>query len=266
MTREWTSVYAAISTASRTAALPDDTCRLFFSWLLLHLDAHGCISAKVNQIHSKVWPILDDKALGDTVRALNECVIAGLLRHRRNTAVEWYESPDWDDKAGGYLIRKGRGTRPWPLEGEDLPPDTSRRLPEPPGASRRRVQTDIHTDRHRTDKQTVTRAPAREKPPAEPVEIPPCLDLPEFRAAYADWTAYKARRRESFSPPHFLGKCERAGVHVAVAALRDAMSNGSQGFFPEKFAGTGPRPISSQAVAFDNIPAEIAARPRRGAV
>lgn len=113
MSREWTPVYAAISTASRVAALPDDSCRLFYTWLLLHADGYGCLPAKPAVIHARVWPI--GHTLRDTERAIGELLAAGLLNRHERDGHEWFEVPDWDDKAGVHLGRgKGRGKRAFP--------------------------------------------------------------------------------------------------------------------------------------------------------
>lgn len=67
--------------------------------------------------------------------------------------------------------------------------------------------------------------------------IPASLDVPEFRAAWEEWLAYRRKTRRTVSAiaaKQQFGKLERAGVEIAIAAIEQSISNDWQGLFPEK--------------------------------
>lgn len=114
--RTWTAVRSALCTSSRMAALPDDSCRLFFAQILLVCDSYGCIDARPHKLLATVWPLLG-KTVEETARCARELERAGLAVRRRDASAEWLEVPDWEEKQG-ELIRK-RGKRTFGVGGED---------------------------------------------------------------------------------------------------------------------------------------------------
>lgn len=106
MNRPWTAIYASILTSARLASLPDDACRLFYTYLLLVVDSYGSIDARPHVLHAKVWPLLQ-KPQSETVRAVLELEKAGLIQGHSDDKRAWLSVPDWEEKAG-ELVRKGR--------------------------------------------------------------------------------------------------------------------------------------------------------------
>lgn len=107
MTRPWTAIYEAARTSRKLARLPDDTCRLFFYQLILVLDSYGCIEADAMGIDAKVWPALK-KPESETIRAVEALVGASLLEPHGNAERFWFWMPDWEEKAGSHLRRRGK--------------------------------------------------------------------------------------------------------------------------------------------------------------
>jgi biotin operon repressor len=81
----------------------------------------------------------------------------------------------------------------------------------------------------------------REEPPtpnpslpggADPVEIPPPLDAPEFRKVWADWLAYRRQKRKPYAPQtaeRVLKKLADLGPAGAAAAVEASLEHGWQG-------------------------------------
>lgn len=68
----------------------------------------------------------------------------------------------------------------------------------------------------------------------EEITIPPLLDTPEFREAWANWLRYRCERRKEVTPTGArisLSKCEKLGVEKSIAAINHSIENGWQGIF-----------------------------------
>ena len=82
--------------------------------------------------------------------------------------------------------------------------------------------------------------------PVPAVVIPPALDTPEFRAAWAGWKAERrAQKRKPYTPTGeaaALADLAKYGPAVAVETIAESTRNTWQGLFPEKVAqkATGP--------------------------
>lgn len=72
-------------------------------------------------------------------------------------------------------------------------------------------------------------------------DLPPTLDTPEFRAAWADWLAYRKERRWSpYKPIGLKTAIKRLAEHgpdAAIMAINHSMGNNYQGLFPDRFVG-----------------------------
>jgi hypothetical protein len=113
----------------------------------------------------------------------------------------------------------------------------------------------------RTDGRTDVRTEKKENPPtprtrgkaadAAEVPIPPKLDTPEFREA---WAAYEAFRREARYPV-LRGSTLRAryaeleswGVRDAVQAIREGILNGWRGLFRPRGPAAAPASVAAPA-------------------
>ena len=72
-------------------------------------------------------------------------------------------------------------------------------------------------------------------------DLPSNLDTPEFRAAWADWLAYRKERRLAAYKPIGLARQLNAlaafGPQSAIAAIEQSMAQNYQGLFPKPVKG-----------------------------
>ena len=195
MSRTWTAVYAAMTTSARCASLPDDTCRFFYTQLLLVADGHGSIDARPHVLTAKVWPLLS-KPVSEVVRVVTELGRVGLLTGHTDGERAWLTIPDWDDKAGKQLRHSSKTDRRATPEFPSSPA-TSRNIPELPGYARniralppeREIDPRETGERERVD-------PPRKRGRARKVlsdnpTWPAHLDTPAVRAAWASWEQHR---------------------------------------------------------------------------
>lgn len=80
--------------------------------------------------------------------------------------------------------------------------------------------------------------------PATDLALPSPLDTPEFRAAWAEWLAYRKERRLAGYKPiglaKLLNRLAAMGAAGAVAALEHSMSQNYQGVWEPKGSAAGP--------------------------
>lgn len=107
--RTWTAVHSAINRSLKLAELTDHASRLFFHQLIQAVDSHGCIDARAHILLVEVWPLLGE-SIASTERAVRDCERVGLVVRKRDDKAEWLEIPDWNDKAGALIRRRGRRT------------------------------------------------------------------------------------------------------------------------------------------------------------
>lgn len=129
----FTPLFDSICTSARMADLPDDTCRVFYVWLLAKCDAWGRHDARPRKLNVSVWPLLG-KSDAETARALEVLRSAGLVE------VYWPEGqdpflqvPDWEEKAGTI----GRKSHRRPSQHPDPESVANCKVPGEPGASGR---------------------------------------------------------------------------------------------------------------------------------
>ena len=72
-------------------------------------------------------------------------------------------------------------------------------------------------------------------------DLPENLDTPEFRAAWADWLAYRKERRLAAYKPIGLTRQLNAlsafGPASAIAAIEQSIQQNYQGLFPKPLKG-----------------------------
>jgi hypothetical protein len=92
------------------------------------------------------------------------------------------------------------------------------------------------------------RAGGRTEQPS-PVEFPPELDTPDFRTAWGEWKAERARKKvRPYTPKGEAAQLDRLAPHgptAAAAAIAESIAQGWQGLFPEKH--TPPRASRGQS-------------------
>lgn len=115
------------------ADLPDDTCRMFYVWLLAKCDAWGRLDARPRKLNVSVWPLLG-KSDAETARCLEALRVAGLVE------VYWPQGhdpflqvPDWEEKAGSI----GRKSHRSPSQHPDPASVADCKLPGEAGGSGR---------------------------------------------------------------------------------------------------------------------------------
>jgi hypothetical protein len=89
-------------------------------------------------------------------------------------------------------------------------------------------------------------------------QIPPELDTPEFRNAWAEYVAYRKDRRLAALLPasvqrQFKAFVEWGGARVAVEQIGETVRNGYQGVFPPKPAN-GKHPASATSGGAREVP------------
>ncbi len=92
--------------------------------------------------------------------------------------------------------------------------------------------------------------------------IPPSLDTPEFRVAWADFKKHRAEKRDPLTPmatKKQLSRIEPWGVARAVAAINFTIANGWTGIYEEKGATNGkPNASNRDARAAREHPENLA--------
>lgn len=91
---------------------------------------------------------------------------------------------------------------------------------------------------------TPRRGKTRKGVDAAAVQIPPNLDTPEFRQAWADWVEYRRQLRKPFTEITVYQQLQKfggAGVEKSIAMIRQSIANGWQGLFEVK------GPVNGQA-------------------
>lgn len=221
--RPWTPLLEAICTSAKLASLPDDTCRLFYTHLLTQVDSFGRIGLAEHVIHAKVWP-LHGKPVSETSRSILECVRARLISAHEVEGRRWLCVPDWEEKAGRHLRRRGAPEFGPPdselLDYSGSVPDQSGRVPQ------------IERKKERLEKEK--RAPAARTPFEDLVRGTSC-DTPAFHVAWQEWL-------NVHGPYKTDGQLKRMiawGEKRAIAALRYSIDQESQGVYEEKSRANG---------------------------
>ncbi len=73
------------------------------------------------------------------------------------------------------------------------------------------------------------------------MDLPPCLDTPEFVAKWAEWADYRKKRRlAKYATDRVLFMLARHGEAAAIKAIDHSIENNFQGLFPGKFTDEQP--------------------------
>jgi len=263
MSRPWTAVYEGIRTSGKLARLPDDTCRFFYTQLLLVVDAYGCIEADPVALDAKVWPALK-KPASETARAVGELWRVGLVDIHGDARRYWLHLPDWDEKAGTHLKRK-RGKPEFTMEGgtkkDGLCPSMTGVGPSMPvhdcprpvydGKKEKKDRSEERDEtREEEEKKKKKNARAERATVVDPVADAlvgfSTLDTPDVRAAAAEYVAWRKEAGHTVlklrSWVSRLREFEPHGAAPLAAALRASVANGWQGVFPPRASGASAGP------------------------
>ena len=100
-----------------------------------------------------------------------------------------------------------------------------------------KVTPDALPEKRREEKSKGGKPPL--DPPAPAAGMPPVLDTPEFRAAWAEWVQYRKERRQSLTPTGIRQQLKRLagfGHDGAIASIQHSIANGYQGLIdPAEF-------------------------------
>lgn len=113
MSRPYAPLFRAITTSERLANLPNDSARLFYSWLLTVVDDWGRVTANPRKLNALVWPMLA-KSPKDTEKALEALRLAGLITVFPSEDGPFVQIPDHEDKSGSVGKRDHRRASHWP--------------------------------------------------------------------------------------------------------------------------------------------------------
>jgi hypothetical protein len=106
-------LFQSICLSKKMARLPDDTCRLFYTLLLTHLDSHGRIEADAETLDVKVWPKLR-KGEAETERVLQALALVGLVKLYDARSKRYLEDAAWEEHAGSVGKPERRGASVFP--------------------------------------------------------------------------------------------------------------------------------------------------------
>lgn len=113
MSRAYAPLFRSITVSSRLADLPNDTARLFYSWLLTVVDDWGRCTASPRKLNVTVWPMLR-KSDKDTEKAIEALRAVGLVQLFPSDDGPFVQIPDHEDKAGSIGKRDHRRASHWP--------------------------------------------------------------------------------------------------------------------------------------------------------
>ena len=106
-------LYQSICQSKKMAALPDDTCRMFFTWLEAWLDSWGRSESEAGTLNARVWPRLR-KSDEETERVIQECAKAGLIVLYEHDGKRLLQDPVWERFAGKVGKKERRGESEFP--------------------------------------------------------------------------------------------------------------------------------------------------------
>lgn len=165
-------------------------------------------------------------------RFRKRAVEAGWLHHvpgaKRRAATYWVlipvaeqDKPDGpSDEGGSEILRQPDG-------------ESGEKVTEK--AVSNRLACDGESGEHVTDLQT---SPSPKKKTAAAVPVPPELDTPEFRSAWAEWMSDRAYRKKpltALAAEKQLRSLAPIGPKAAVDCINDSIANTWTGLFPDKF-------------------------------
>lgn len=186
-------LYQSLCRSKKYAALPDDSCRVFFTLLLTHLDSWGRGEADAATLTALVWPMLH-KSEKETARCLRELAKVGLIVLYEKDGRALLADPAHERFAGkvGKLERRGVSQWPPPPECRSSPgdePDTPKSSP----ASRARAGAQFGSARIGSDPLgSEEEGSGEEEPARKPPRTEAQGDSPE---CIRHWEAEWARTR-----------------------------------------------------------------------
>lgn len=212
---------------------------VFWRRLLNRVDDFGRFTANPELLRASIFPLKLSKVSGaDIVKLLLECEQAGL--------VSTYTAGD--DKRF-LVVHKWEQGRAKNSKYPPPPDDICKRL-QTYVYMREQIPTDVPDSDTDSDTDPDNRAQARgaalDDGANSECEYPPPLNTPAFRAAWADWLAYRRERKLSVLKPRSvetkLAELSMWGEAAAIASIRQSIGNGWHGLFPPK-ADAPARPV-----------------------
>lgn len=100
--------------------LPDDTCRLFATWCISHLDIHGVFYANPQLVRSLVFPRRDDVTNAQVAGYMDAMEAYGLIVRFESNGELWQYWPGFEHNQIG--IRYDRESSDFPLPPGWIPP------------------------------------------------------------------------------------------------------------------------------------------------
>jgi hypothetical protein len=146
----------------------------------------------------------------------------------------------------GWLRRKSAGKapdEPAPKRREsagEAPDERRKSAGEAPVKVGDSGQGHMDRDRDRDSAPPSASSPPGKKKPAKTVPVPPSLNTPEFRTAWAAWAEYRRQAKKPLTEigaKRLLAKFATWGPAASAAAIDESIANGWQGVFDH---GDGP--------------------------
>lgn len=232
-------LFQSISRSKKLRALPDHGCRVFYTWLLAHLDSHGRIEADAETLNVLVWPMLGETD-EETERVLLALNAAGLIRLYDSGRKRYLCDVAWEEHAGsvGKPERRARSLFPDPPD-QDQSGDC-RTTPESSGPVLPRARVGSGISRIGSDEGVQGDSRYRE-PPERPSVIDthlamhPSLDTREIRTALEALDEHRVHRRKGRHSSQSIERllhvweancAERGGSARFLAAINAALESG----------------------------------------
>jgi len=113
--RDYFPVFEGIGDSDRFLALPDDTCRMFWTLLGTKCDSWGRATADPDELERRVWP-RHRKGAAETARCLKALADVGLVSIYRFRGRGYVQFGGWEQYAGiiGHAERRGLSRFPDP--------------------------------------------------------------------------------------------------------------------------------------------------------
>lgn len=219
----YVALYQSICRSKKLAALPDDTCRLFFHDLLTNLDSYGRCEADPATLNALVWPMLR-KSDAETERAIKALQAVGLIVLYEVDGLRFLVDPAWERMGGKIGRPERRGDSLWPAPPNGV--DSSQCGTTPASAGLVLPRARVGSDRIGSDEGVQREAPRpRDRPDTrkQQVAMHPTLETPDVHAALDRWEGHLRERGRAPYTPHVweanLVKWERWGAAALVVAV-----------------------------------------------
>jgi hypothetical protein len=228
MARTYAPLFRSITISNRLADLPNDSSRLFYTWLLTVVDDWGRCTADSRKLNVTVWPMLR-KSDKDTEKAIEALRVAGLIAIFQSDDGPFVQIPDHDEKSGSLGKRDHRKASHWPETAilAPLGPDWPGLAPTGPRARARAICSVLVSSGERVQGEGVEGLPF----PGE-----------AFAGLWDRWRAFRREIKKPLTATQEKSQLKKLAKETEVAAterVERSIANGWQGLWFQDDKGGG---------------------------